>query len=322
MTLEFFDAALPIEMGGLVPLAAAEPPMEGDTLEAALAQASRAQGRAEGGERPLLDGGDNLLADLWVNPRGSGGVKPLTIDEDSTFAYSGQNVVVTGHRYSYGAAGWTINNDHSPYNSEQPTPPEHAPTPPDLECMDTGQLSPEELLDYKIAEIAAKIAREILERPDHNTIEYGSMIYMDADGVLRHTPITAGGPTWAGMNMTGVSHSQIYGMVHSHPAALYDPERPDFRLFPTPDAAGPNGQGDWAAYDSRVDLMIEALTQQGASAFETEQRHLQFRQYVLGYGSSWLGGPPQYELRGYDRDDRDIATVGQKVSLNLGLCND
>lgn len=254
---------------------------------------------------------------------GSGGGKPSTDGDPTIATYSGQNVVVTGHRYTFNpsAGGFQMNNDHWPFSSEQPTPPEHEPTPPDLECMDTSYLTPEELLDYRIAEIAAKIAREILDRPDHNMIEYGAMIYMDSEGVLRHTPIAAGTTWQSGMDMTGVNHSQIYGMVHSHPSHIYSESAYAFRLFPTPDQTQATGQGDWAAYDARVDLMINALTQQGARAFEIEQRHLQFRQYVLGYGRSELGGQLGYQLRGYDRSDRDTVTLGQKVSLNLGLCS-
>jgi hypothetical protein len=329
MAVEFFDTAMPLSqetpglMTGLEGMADAR---DGLTLDKALKDAGLAERAAEPGGRTALERGDATANDLWVNLRGGGGGgggKPSSTDGGSTIADSPeQNVVVTGRRYTFNpsAGGFQMNNDHWPYNSEQPTPPEHEPTPPDLECMDTSYLTPEELLDYKIAEIAAKIAREILDRPDHNMIEYGAMIYMDSEGVLRHTPIAAGTTWQAGMDMTGVNHSQIYGMVHSHPSHIYSDTAYNFRLFPTPDQVQANGQGDWAAYDARVDLMINALTQQGASAFEIEQRHLQFRQYVLGYGRSDPYVAPEYQLRGYDRSDRDTVTLGQKVSLNLGLC--
>ena len=267
---------------------------------------------------------DIIASDLWASPKADRAFAPLLIGQSSSDTgmfsdgYEGQHAFVTGRRYVRGAGGFTLDRSGWNFGSEQTAPPEYEPTPPDLTCMDENALSPAELLDYRISQEAAKIAKEILAKPDHDVIEYGSMIYMDANGIITHTPITAGGPTWAGMDMTGVGWDQVYGMVHSHTAATYTPQQPDSRLFPTSNNSAPDQQGDWAAYDARVDLMINALQSLGRSDLEIETRHLQFRQYILGATGGI--GTNFYELHGYDRDDRDRVTVGQNVSLNLGLC--
>jgi hypothetical protein len=342
MTFDGFDLGLLIESsrsGPTAPEAACD-----NTLDYALAQLGQNALRSAGLSSEAADRAatkaDARLIDLWHSSASSSAItwakmhfqfEPLMIDElndakrdPQSSNYEGQHVIVTGHQYIYdpgigsyntGASQWT-------YSSEQPVPPPEppAPTPEDLNCMDTSQMTPEQLLDYRVSEEAAKIAREILAQPDHDTREYASFIYMDSDGQIRHTPIRGGTATMSSPSDAGINYGQIYGLVHSHPAVTYIPSLPDFKLYPTPGSAGPNGQGDWEAYDYiAMGIYNSAMSDNGATAFEALTQMAQFRQYILG--ATGGVGTNSYQLRGYDTSNRDMVTLGQKISLNLGLCN-
>ncbi|HKR25474.1 MAG TPA: hypothetical protein VJS15_09465, partial [Allosphingosinicella sp.] len=69
---------------------------------------------------------------------------------------------------------------------------------------------------------------QIEDMPDNGSKEYGSVIYRDASGAVRHSaPIPGPGPRitleavlgWLSTN--GVAISQVIGFVHNHPEAEY-----------------------------------------------------------------------------------------------------
>ena len=258
-------------------------------------------------------------------------MEPLNLEEsDFFFEYPDKGVssslppvqhpdiFVTGTRFVYGMQGYDDVGDRSGYGSEQPVPDDAPrPTPPDLVCAPLSSfLWPEQLLDYKISTEAAKIAREILQRPDHNTVEYGSYIYRNASGVITHTPInTDNNPTSVSISTTGLPNwGAVLGMVHSHPASTYNAAFPDFKTYPTGSATG-----DWAAYDWVFQAKYDSLTtHHGLTGAARDQEAYSFRQYIVGAADK--SGTENYELRGYAFDDRDQVTLGQNISLNLGLC--
>ena len=179
---------------------------------------------------------------------------------------------------------------------------------------------PEAKIQYsQNSEEAAKIAREILAQPDHDTREYASLIYMDSDGQIRHTPIRGGGATWSQPSDAGIRYGQIYGLVHSHTAATFVQNFPELKLYPTDTAMAPGGIGDWEVFDYYVNGIYNSLASEfGASNFDATTHIAQFRQYILG--ASGPMGSNSYQLRGYDANNRDQVTLGQKINLNLGLC--
>lgn len=341
MAIEGLDATLLLENASFLSLAGMPGTSEADTgptLDMALKQLERADDLA----RPDLAAlharaalrAEMAAPDFWIRPgvthaRSDLDFPPLRIAEitqtpQATAPEYGPPVVVVGHRYAYNPAigGYDMGNMPWQYSSEQPVPPpeEPAPSPDDLNCMDTSQMTPEELRDYKISEEAAKIAREILAMADHDMREYSSLIYMDSEGVIRHTPIEPGGPTSSTPNMTGIQNwGQVLGVVHSHTAATFAASDTDFKLFPTPDSAN-QGHGDWWAYDQMAEMIRDSLMANHGLALDAALAHLmQFRQYIVG--PSGPLGTNLYQLHGYDAFDRDLQTLGQKISMNLGLCN-
>ena len=118
----------------------------------------------------------------------------------------------------WSTGGWTWGGHETNHPPLAPLE-EPAPTPPDLECLsdeEKSQLSPKEREAYEVAEEAAEIAREILARPDRDTVEYGALIYRDVNGVITHTPLARGTATTVQMDITGLpGYGSVLALVHS-----------------------------------------------------------------------------------------------------------
>jgi len=180
-------------------------------------------------------------------------------------------------------------------------------------------MTPEQRLDYEISEEAAEIAREIMATGDKDGFEYASLIYRNTEGVITHTPIARGTPWDSVPSMAGITNwGQVLGVVHSHIADQWDPGMPKFKRFPTPVGAA-NG-GDWTPFDTEMGYIYQSLISDYGLSYEgAGARSAVFRQYI--FGPAGPSGSNNYELRGYDSSNRDTQTLGQKISLNLGLCS-
>lgn len=309
------------------------------TLDIALANASLAGDR--GTRRPdtpldrAANRGDILPFDLWIGHATDTIFKPLNIAEIETINIAHvkqtpvetlpeqQTIIVTGRRYDYNPAVGAYQfggHENWSYSSEQPTPNPDAMAE-ELECQSTDGMSDEKLRDYQISEEAAKIAREILAAANHDSIEYASLIYRDANGVIRHTTIAPGGPTSSTPGFEGIQNwGQVLAIVHSHTAATYNAGNPLLKLFPTPNNAEPSGHGDWWSFDQMAGFIQDSLeSDYGMTEQEALNQSRVFRQYVLG--PTGISGTNSYDLRGYAFDDRDLYTLGQNISKNLGLCS-
>ncbi|HEV2080349.1 MAG TPA: hypothetical protein VGR19_10710 [Allosphingosinicella sp.] len=266
-------------------------------------------------------------------PFKSSALRPLTDAEaEAIIGGEGQEIVVVGRRIrgdafegyaDYGAGGGGsgegLGGPESGDASIDPADETGEATPPDLDCRDPSKMTPQELRDYRVSQQAARVATEIMAKPDKDTNEYGALIYRDTDGSINHAPVTLGGPTWVQPSFAGIQNwGQVLAMVHSHPAGQFIENDPEFKMYPTPDAAA-GGKGDWYAFDETAKMIKSSLeTDHGMSPSQASIEVAQFRQYVLG-----PSGPKdtnQYELHGYDRNDRDRDTLGQKVALALGDC--
>jgi hypothetical protein len=115
--------------------------------------------------------------------------------------------------------------------------------------------------------------------------------------------------------------------IHSHPASLYLPDLPLFRLHPTPDSGVPSGQGDWYGFNYIQSMMREDLMSKGYSEAAATARANELVQFV--YGASGPKETGKYELHRYDDKDEALqnkrseeqVAAAEKVSTNLGLCN-
>lgn len=246
-----------------------------------------------------------------------------------------QIITVTGRRdVDDDGAPWEPNPGDGPPDGNEPGggggggDPSEPPTDLFEECLsaeELSELSPEKQQAYLVAVEAAEIAREIAAMPDRDSREYGLTIYRDANGVITHSPIAGGnatsvtGPMAAGLPSWG----SALGMVHSHPAILFNDSFPNFRLHPTPGTSG-----DWSAFNGRQDLITQDLMSQGYSSAAASAQANGFVQFI--YGASGGPGTGSYELKRYDDGDearQDTSSENQianaeKVNMNLGTCGD
>lgn len=235
-------------------------------------------------------------------------------------------IVVVGRRYG---GGGTYFGGYADYGSGLEPHPTLAPadeggggyeSPPPLDCRDTSLMTPQELRDYRISQVAAKIASDIMGKGDKDVREYGAYIIRLADGTFTHLLVTQGEPTFVAISEEGMGNwGRVVAMVHSHTGAVYVESDPNAKKFPTANASSPTGEGDWFVFDDRVTRIRASLVNDhGMSLSEADAEVAQFRQYVLG--PSGKMGSGQYELHGFDTKDRDRDTLGQKISPNLHLC--
>lgn len=179
-------------------------------------------------------------------------------------ASEGSTIVVTGQRIASGTGAGVRSGSAGRFLPREPIEGgDGGGGEVEMPCVDPDAFPPEERERVLVILEAAKVAREILEQPDRDLREYGSVIYRGADGRMRHTPIASGTPTSANVDTTGMSledFSNIYSLVHSHVAlGGFNPSQPDARLYPTPDSSQPDGAGDWNALQGWANSAQSAL---------------------------------------------------------------
>jgi hypothetical protein len=211
--------------------------------------------------------------------------RELTGDELELVAGGdGETIVVTGTRLirvnnNWGSTGWD-----DPGSSSQPVPP-------DCTCGMNGDEQAQ--VDTIADQEAAEVLREILAKANQK-MEYGSIIYIDANGTITHTPLVNSGSfttqlDWSAVpkNADGTTDfSRVLGVVHSHPQYLpnadgtagytnyYDPTQPDRLLYPSD---RDDIQDDWDFYDN----IAAKIAADGGDAS-------QFSLYIAGYNGSTL----------------------------------
>jgi hypothetical protein len=208
----------------------------------------------------------------------------------------------------YDTAGWEQEHsgDESPY--------EH--------CRDKSQMTPEEREDYEVAEEAAEIAREIAAMADKDSREYGAIIYRDANGVITHTALTPGTATSVpNMSTSGMpGWGSALAIVHSHPASLWDPNYPSFRMHPTP-------YGDWDAFNGTQKLIADDLINNRGYSFEAAWAQANQFVYFI-FGAYDAVGTNRYALHRFDDSDEahQVTTsenqlaYAESVNTSLGTC--
>jgi len=96
---------------------------------------------------------------------------------------------------------------------------------------------------------ASKTGRDINAKPDSNNNEYLAVVYRDASGALRSSPLIAGGSSVSATPAAlGTTWSNIVGIIHNHPSARYcpDPISCQINRNPSSSATVPTGQqSDW-----------------------------------------------------------------------------
>ena len=226
------------------------------------------------------------------------------LTDDELTLTSGETIVVTGTRLTstFNALNllmWTVDgSDPNGGSSSQPEQP----------CW--WGMSDQELTNSLVDELAAEILRQILALPNQK-MEYGSAIYVDANGNLQHTPLMASSDFRTQLNLSNVpknsdgttDFTRILAVVHSHPQYLpnengspgytnyYDPNDPDYLLYPSDRPEG-DVQDDWDYYD----WMTNQILNDGGDP-------TQFSMFIAGFNGATL------ELNKYYGDDKHTTTV-------------
>lgn len=241
---------------------------------------------------------------------GNGYFRDLT-DEELSLASSDETIIVTGTRLvsTYNTMNllmWSVDGgDYNGGSSSQPEPP----------CW--WGMSEQEKVDSLIDEEAAKILQEILAQADQK-MEYGSVIYIDANGNIQHSPLRPSSDFTTRLDFSMVplgadgttDFSRVIAVVHSHPQWLpnedgsagytnyFRPSDPDFLLYPSDRS---DIQDDWDYYDW---ITNQILNDGGDPS--------QFSMYIAGFNGSTL------ELNQYFGDDKHTTTVdsGDHVDAN------
>lgn len=168
-------------------------------------------------------------------------------------------------------------------------------------------------LDAKIDTEADKIRAEILSQANQN-MEYGSIIYVDADGQIRHTPLLPSVGDSANLFYDALpdrngqnDYSTVLAVVHSHPQyiipnptpddALTDSRDPDKLLTPSIRT----DSDDWSNFDGFINL----ISAQGGDAAH-------FSTYILGHNGSTM------VLNQYFADDRNTTTSASGDFVSVG----
>lgn len=77
----------------------------------------------------------------------------------------------------------------------------------------------------RITELAATMARDILDKPDHGRHEYVGVVYRDPQGHLAVTPLATNAEMMAaplGEAIRAAGAGQVVAVVHNHPRAIVD----------------------------------------------------------------------------------------------------
>ena len=99
-----------------------------------------------------------------------------------------------------------------------------------------------------VDQLASKIARDIIAKPNHNSVEYLGIVYRDSDGVIRSTDLFTAGSDRVSIDFQslGFPVSNIIALVHNHDAAHYGGSWYMVDANRNPSAA------DWATADAVV----------------------------------------------------------------------
>lgn len=221
-----------------------------------------------------------------------GHFRELTVDELDLVAGGddGQVITVVGSRlyryfnamnatFMYGMSGYD-----DPGSSSQPVPPQ---------CTCGLGDDPAAHLDALADQESAEVLREILAKANQN-MEYGSIIYLDANGNITHTPLQASATFMTQLDLSAIpknadgttDFSRILGMVHSHPQWLpnengspgltnyFTSADPDRLLYPSD---RDDRQDDWDYYS----WMVDHIAADGGDASN-------FSMYIAGFDGTTL----------------------------------
>lgn len=227
---------------------------------------------------------------------------------------NGAEIVVTGTRltryfnnmnatFMWGSAGYD-----DPGSSSQPVPPE-------CTCGMEGDANAQ--LASVTNEEAAKVIRDILAQANQR-MEYGSVIYIGADGTVTHNPLRSSTDFRTQLDFSGVpknadgttDFSRVLAVVHSHPQYLpnadgtpghtnyFDSSDPDYLLYPSD---RDDMEDDWDFYDR----VAGYITADGGDASS-------FSLYIAGFNGTSL------ELNKYFGNDAHTTTAasGETVDKN------
>ncbi len=221
-------------------------------------------------------------------------------------------IVVTGTRPpSEDTYYWYVSDG---LTSPEPAEPAWAISADDgllgLVCHCAGMTEAEKLQQAIDAEVA-EIRREMLAMPRQD-MEYGSLIYIDSNGEVQHTPLIETPDQFARLNAPALpdssnptrdDYSTVVAMVHSHPAYIafnntnYYREGNTYLLVPW--------EGDWISYEKNAALIASS----GGSAST-------FKQYIIGWGDNG------FAINEYDAADRYNTTLedGESIDPNTEAC--
>lgn len=247
----------------------------------------------------------------WDDFPGKGIFRGLT-DEELSIASSDEPIVVTGYRLEsfFNSANllmWSVDGYDDPGSSSQPEPP----------CW--WGMTEQERTDSVVDEQAAQVLKAILAQPDQR-MEYGSVIYVDANGDIQHSPLRPSSSFTTQLDFSMVplgsdgttDFSRVLAVVHSHPAegpkrdgsAGYEPYyvegQPEYLLVPSNWPEGTLAD-DWDHYD----YIVNQITRDGGDAS-------QFSLYIAGFNGTTL------ELNQYFGNDKNTTTANAGDPVELG----
>lgn len=223
-------------------------------------------------------------------------------------------VIVTGTRLPTGVTYGPEEADDSDGYTGDPNSPYYegggggGGLPDDCQCSNfTDAQRQEQNVDAEVAEVLAEILAQ-----SNQAMEYGSLIWIDSSGVVRHTSLIETPDERARMNYSDLptlpdgrtDFSGVVAMVHSHPQYIaynnqtyFNGSDPDYLLYPW--------TGDWASFDSHASLIDSS----GGNSSN-------FQNYVIGFDGNTL------VINQYDSSDRgtDTAASGDPVAPNAEAC--
>jgi len=255
---------------------------------------------------------DNLLPAVRI----SDGLMKSSVANEPPPDGSGDDIVVTATRRTTG--GYTPDDeggDDSDGYTGDPNGGGYGDSgggggdlPDDCQCSNlTDAQRREQNIDAEVAEVLAEILAQ-----SNQSMEYGSLIWIDSSGVVRHTSLIETPDERARMNYSDLptlpdgrtDFSGVVAMVHSHPQYIaynnqsyFNGSDPDYLLYPW--------AGDWTSFDSHASL----INSSGGSSST-------FQNYIIGFDGNSL------VINQYDASDRgtDTAASGDPVAANAEAC--
>lgn len=228
-----------------------------------------------------------------------------------SIALAGETIVVTGTRPP----------PYDPYtDGSDGNVPGYADNSGDSTSIETGEGSTcicatmteaekrEQAIDAEVAEVLEDILAKA-----YQAMEYGSLIWIDSNGSVQHTPLISTPDEKARIDSSALPRaadgitpdwSVVVAMVHSHPRYIaynnqvyYDLGNPDYLLYPW--------SGDWASYDGYANNIGNAGGNVSA-----------FTQFIIGWDGT------KFVISEYDAADRGTNTSndGEAVDSNTKAC--